>query len=251
MSENADSSYNQPPIAVDRSEGWAAITLTRPHRRNAITGPMAVQLREAVTELGSDPDIASIVLRGAEGAFCSGVDLTELQREPAPDWVSTFSQEWRLTNIALFKCPCPIVVALDRYGINAGAALALAGDVIVAGESAFLQVGEIRQGAPIPMNAAWLRLKAGEAIAGRLAYLGDRVGADELLRLGLIHQLVTDGEVSPTANRLATNLASHPSGSSRRIKASLRSKVSIDPEQWFQAATGSALLTAQKLSPQR
>ncbi len=248
VSEATESSRSdQQPILVEHADGWATITLNRPHRRNAITGPMAAELRSAIVTLSGDPSIAAIVLRGAEGAFCSGVDLTELQRQPQPNWVPGFSEQWRQTNIAIYECRCPIVVAFDRYGINAGAALAVAGDLIVAGQSSFLQVGEIRQGAPIPMNAAWLRLKAGEAVAARLAYLGDRVSADELLRLALVHQVVPDDQVGTVAETVAAEMAAHPEGASRKIKASLRSKMTIDPEEWFSGGGSSALMTAQKL----
>ncbi len=248
VSDSSNPDHDGPPVLVDRAEGWGTITLNRPHRRNAITGPLASGLAAAVDELGSDPSIAAIVLRGSGGSFCSGVDLTELQRQPQPEWVPDFSEQWRRANIALFNCPCPIVVALERFGINAGAALAFAGDLVVAGQSSFLQVGEIRQGAAIPMNAAWLGLKATPSTAARLAYLGDRVDAEELLRLGLIHQVVLDDAVRSTAEAIATDMASHPVGAGRRIKASLRSQFEIVADEWFQAAGSSALLTARQLT---
>ena len=65
-------------------------------------------------------------------------------------------------------------------------------DGSISGESSFLQIGEIQQGADIPLNAAWLRIRAGEAVAARIALYGDRVPARELLRLGLVAEVVAD-----------------------------------------------------------
>jgi enoyl-CoA hydratase/carnithine racemase len=186
---------DEPPVRVERSEGWASVVLNRPHRKNAITGPLMDQLGDAVTSLSADTSVAAIVIRGEGGAFCSGVDLTELQADPPHPWAKTFSDSVRRAHIALFNCACPIVVALERYGINAGTSLALSGDLLVAGERAFLQIGEIRQGAHIPMNAAWMQIKSNEHVLARMALLGDRVAGSELLPLGLVHKVVADDKV--------------------------------------------------------
>ena len=164
-------------IKVERADGWASVVLDRSRRRNAFTGPMLDQLADAVDALSADTSIAAIVLRGEGSAFCSGVDLTELQAQPPQPWVPNFGLSLRRAHIALYQCACPIVVALERFAINGGSALALSGDLIVAGQTAFLQIGEIHQGARMPMNAAWLRVKGHEHLMARLALIGDRCPA--------------------------------------------------------------------------
>ncbi len=237
----------QPMVRVERHEGWATVVLNRPERKNAITGPLADQLAVAIDELSADTGIAGIVLRGADGAFCSGVDLKELQTVPQLPWVTEFQSSTRRMHIALFNCACPIVVALERYGINAGTSLALAGDFIVAGDNAFLQIGEIHQGAAIPMNAAWLRIKSSEHVLARMALLGDRVNADELLRLHLVHEVVPADEVRARAEEIAARFATFPDQSSRTIKAGMRAHLDLDPESWFTSTANSALLTAAQV----
>ena len=148
---------------------------------------------------------------------------------------------------ALFNCACPIVVALERYGINAGTSLALSGDLVIAGETAFLQIGEIRQGSHIPMNAAWTRIKSSEHVLARMALLGDRVAGAELMRLGLVHEVVADDAVRSRADELAAQFAGFPDQSSRIIKQDLRAHLDIDPETWFASATNSALMSADQL----
>ncbi len=235
------------PVEIERHEGWASVVLGRPERKNAITGPLADAVADAIEELSADTSVAGIVLRGAGGAFCSGVDLTELQADPPHPWVSTFQASTRRMHIALFRCACPIVVALERYGINAGTSLALSGDLIVAGETAFLQIGEIRQGAGIPMNAAWLRLKSSEHVMARMALMGDRVAAAELVRLGLVHEVVADDAVRSRAEEVAAGFATYPDQSARNIKAAMRAHLDLDPDTWFAGSSNHALLTAAQI----
>lgn len=237
----------QPSLIVERHEGWAALVLNRPQRRNAFTAELMERLADALAELSADPAIAAIALRGADGAFCSGVDLTDLKERAATGGAQALQQAARRAHLALFHCPCPIVVALERYAINGGSGLAVAGDLIVAGEGAFLQIGEIQQGVHIPMNAAWLRLKTSETVLARLAFLGDRVGAAELLRLGVVHEVVADAQVRERAEAIAQRIAGFPAGSSRRIKSDLRARCTIDPQTWFAQPGGASLLGAAQV----
>ena len=150
--------------------------------------------------------------------------------------------------MALYYCKKPVIAALEKFAINAGASLAFACDLIVAGETAFLQIGEIQQGVGIPMNAAWLKIKTTEFQAARLAFLGDRVKAPELLRLGLISECVSDDSVVERCNEIAATIAGYPAGAAVAIKQSLVAQRGIDsPEDFFPHAGNSALNTAKML----
>lgn len=234
-------------ILVERAEGWARIVLNRPQRRNALIAPMLDDLATAVDELSADESVAAIVLCGAQGAFCAGVDLTELQKQPPHPWAGSMQSSARRAHIALYRAACPIVVALERFGINAGTAMALSGDLIVAGADAFLQIGEIQQGAGIPMNAAWMRIKFGESVLARMAYMGDRVAAAELRQLGIVHEVVDSNAVRARADAIAQRIAGFPAGSSRRIKSAVRGQDPIDPQSWFHEQNSNALLSAAQV----
>jgi enoyl-CoA hydratase/carnithine racemase len=215
----------------------AHVVLNRPERRNALTGPLADELSETLESLNHDHGVTVIVLRGAGNAFCSGLDLKEFGKDPQPDWVPEFSAKWRRVHRALFDSDRIVVGALERAAVNGGAALALACDFLVVGEGAFLQVGEIQQGMAAPMNMAWLRLRFDEALAGRIALLGDRIYGPELARLGVAFEIVPDEKVLDAANALAERLAGHETGGVRRIKTSLRRTVVTDSaDDWFARA---------------
>jgi enoyl-CoA hydratase/carnithine racemase len=143
----------------------------------------------------------------------------------------------------------PVIAALEKFAINAGASLALACDLIVCGESAFFQIGEVHQGAGIPMNAAWLKVKTTEQVAARLALIGDRVPPAELMDLGLITEIQPDDVVTSRCQELAAQMSQMPVGATRKIKASLIDQRQIvDPEQFFPQSSTNALKGASLLN---
>lgn len=238
-------------VLVERSADRVAhVVLNRPERRNALTGPLADQLGDALEALNKDDEVTVIVIRGAGNAFCSGLDLKEFAQDPQPDWVPLFGEKWRRVHRALFDSDRIVIGALERAAVNGGAALALACDFLVAGNNAFLQVGEIQQGMAAPMNMAWLRLRYSEALAARMALLGDRVQGPELVRLGIAHESVADDAVLDAVDSLAERLAAHDPGGVRRIKTSLRRIVVTDTaDEWFARALAADPLQGAGMRP--
>ena len=238
-------------VLVERpADRVAHVVLNRPERRNALTGPLAVALADVLGSLNQDDSVSVIVLRGAGGAFCSGLDLKEFGADPQPDWVPGFGALWQSVHRTLFKSDRIIVGALERAAVNGGAALALACDFLVARDESFLQVGEIQQGMAAPMNMAWLRLRYTEALAGRIALLGDRLHGQQLVDLGVAHTSVPDEGVVAAADGLALRLAAHDPQGARRIKASLRRTGRPESaEEWFEQALAADPLAGVKMRP--
>jgi enoyl-CoA hydratase/carnithine racemase len=207
---------------VQRSDrdGVAVIELNRPERKNAIIPPMLDELAAHVEAAGADPGIRVVLLCGAGGAFCSGLDLTEYNAEPPPTWMATAGESIRAAHAALGACPHPIVVALERYAINGGAAFALAGDLIVSGRTSWLQIAEVRLGMNAPMNLAWLVARYPMSTVLQIVLTGDRIHGPDLHRLGIAHEVVDDDAVRIRAEELATMIAGFPDGSARRLKSS-------------------------------
>ena len=225
------------PAYIVRNDAVAELVLNRPDRKNAITGPLVESLSRALTELAADPATRVVLLRGEGGAFCSGLDLKEFNADPRPPWLAEFQAGWRGLHEQLFAFDKPVVCALERYAINAGSALALSADFIVAGDGAFLQVGEVIQGRPAPMNLAWLRFRFGDALTRRVALLGRRMPGPELARLGMILESVDDGSVLPRAREIAAELAQMPPAGIATTKAALRQlDLPGGPNSWFRAA---------------
>ena len=228
------------PVTFAVKDGVAHITLNRPQRRNAITGPLGIALAEAFEAAQADPDVNAVLFAGAGGAFCSGLDLGEFNTDPKPDWMAEWPALWRRAHRAIFACEKPIVGALERFAINGGAALMLASDFCVAGNTAFLHVGEVQIGMAAPYNLAWLRLKHSEAVCTRLALLGEHIDGPTLTSLGIAHAAVEDTAVLAQATALAQQLANYPNQAAARIKRGLRQTIDVDIEAYFDRAIAAA-----------
>lgn len=205
------------PVLATRHEGWGELVLNRPGRRNALAPGSAAALRQGLAGL-VDGGARVVLLRGEGGTFCSGLDVDLFQGGAGAAWAG----DWMGFHRDLYACPAVVVCALERYAINAGAALALASDLMVAGEGAVLTVGEAAIGMHAPMNLAWLRLKAPESVAAQLALGAGRMSGADLHRLGLAWALVPDAEVQDHARAAAIRMAGWPAGALAGIKAALR-----------------------------
>ena len=82
-------------VTLRVENGVADVTLNRPERKNAITGPLGEALAEQLTRANEDDDAKVILLHGAGGAFCSGLDLKAFNADPAPPWLAEFQHIWR------------------------------------------------------------------------------------------------------------------------------------------------------------
>ena len=221
-------------------EGWSEVVLNQPETRNAITGPLGEQLAAAIQSADADPATHLLMLRGADGAFCSGLNLKEFNRDPPPDWLANFQRTWRRTHAALYDCNKPIVVALERFAINGGAALALAADLLVVGDDSYLQVGEVRQGMGAPYNLAWLNLRHSENVIAQLTLTGKRFTGTELHRLGIAYAAPPTADTVSATKSICEELAGYPNDALVSIKRMMRGYHDVPADDWFDIATHNA-----------
>lgn len=214
------------PIRLERSpehEGALEIVLSRPERKNAINQQLARELLGALRAASDDDEVRVILLRGAGGCFCSGLDLDALRSGELDRGLQEgFSGLWREVHQTMWNLRKPVVGALERYAINAGAALALACDLLIGDDEGFLQVGEVRMGMAAPMNLFWLQAKWGLAKATQVALLGQRLGGRQLVELGIAAESMPAGQVIERARALQLELAALPPQGCQRILQGLR-----------------------------
>ena len=197
------------------------IVLNRPARRNALSAALVEGARSGLAEFIADDGIEVILIRGADDTFCAGMDMKAQRERPQPAWLRGFGDQWAALHGEIYDCPKPIVGALQGFAVGGGAALAFACDVLIAGESAQLQLIEVSIGMPAPVNLAWLDLKFGRAVALELALSSDRYGARELLARGLVARVEPDDRVLEEARAYADHLAAHPQAGLRAVKTTL------------------------------
>jgi enoyl-CoA hydratase/carnithine racemase len=212
----------EPLALVERDGSRGELVLNRPERRNALIGPLVEALRAGLAELIADEGVHVILIRGAGGAFCAGLDLDAFAEDPPPAWRAGFSALWADLHAGLYACPKPVVGALEGPAIAAGSALALACDMLVAGDTCRFQVAEARFGMAAPVNVVWLMAKFGAARALELAVGAQPFAGPALVQRGLAVMSVPDADVLAAARAYAGRLAENKPLGMAAIKGQIR-----------------------------
>jgi len=209
-------------VIVNVKDGVGELILNRPRQRNALIGPLVLELQRGLDMLVEDDSVKAIVLRGAEGYFCAGLDLRAFAQDPAPDWRHEFQANWAQLHKTFFLANKPVIGALEGFAIAGGSALALACDFLVIGEQAFFHIAEVERGMMAPINIVWLRIRHSYGLALKMALLGQRHYGESLYRLGIADQCVKDADVVPTAHEIAARFVGFDREAVQQLKQSVR-----------------------------
>jgi enoyl-CoA hydratase/carnithine racemase len=234
----------------EHAGGIATVTLDRPAKLNALTFAAYADLRDLLAQLPQRDDVRVLVLRGEGRAFCSGGDVAEIigaTLRMGHDELLAFTRMSGEVVRAMRECPVPIVTALHGMAAGAGAVIALASDFRVAAPAAqfaflFTKVG-LSGG---DMGAAYLLPRlVGLGRATQLLMVGDTIGAVEAERIGLVSELVAEGELDAAVGRLAGRLASGPSHAYALTKSLLTREqdMSLAAAVELEAVTQALLMT--------
>jgi 2-(1,2-epoxy-1,2-dihydrophenyl)acetyl-CoA isomerase len=202
----------------------ASLSLNRPDAKNALTRELSAALRNAVETADADDSVRVLVLRGESGAFCSGADLKGAFRELAAGTeFGSFIDELHGLIRAIARSAKPVIAAVDGPAVGFGADLALACDLRVLSETAYLQEKFISIGL-MPDGGGTLLLPAlvGPGRALEYLMLGTRLDAALALELGLANSVVPSADLDTEAARLAALLAEGPPLALAAVKRSVR-----------------------------
>lgn len=214
-------------VRVERDQSIATIRLDRPPM-NALNAQVQAEIAAAATEVGSDPEIRAVVIYGGEKVFAAGADIKEMADV---SYASMAADSRRLQDAftAVAKIPKPVVAAVTGYALGGGLELALCADFRVAGEGARVGQPEILLGI-IPGAGGTQRLPRliGPARAKDIIYTGRFVPAAEAREIGLVDQVVPDGEVYQAARNLVARYATGPAAALRAAKQAIDSGLEAD-----------------------
>lgn len=198
-------------VKTERDGAVLVIRLNSPDTRNALNMEMRAQIGDAVAAVEADPSIRSVVLTGEGPTFCSGGDFRTLQAACDPWPVHRrfrFSSRWLVPLTTLDR---PVVMGIRGHAVGGGLGLALAGDVLIAGESTQFIAGFFRVGTVPDIGTMYqLPRLIGMARAKNFLFGGASMPAREALELGLVAKVVPDGEVEGAAIAEAQRLARGP-----------------------------------------
>ena len=210
-------------IEVEIAERIAVLTFNRPKVLNAFDGVLVRETRSALDELCANDAVSAIVVRGAGRAFSAGFDLkagaaTAGQRELA-EWRAVLEADFDFI-MAFWHAPKPTIAAVHGYCIGGAFELALACDVTIAAQSAKFGSPEVKFGSgAVALLLPWV---VGPKAAKELLLTGDdRITAERALSLGMVNQVVPDGEEFERARAVARSMAAAAPGAVRLSKLAI------------------------------
>ena len=199
----------------------AKVELNRPERMNAWDARLARDLLAALTGVAEDPGVRAVMLTGAGRAFSSGADLKESESGPR-DLYSVLTERYHPLILGVREMPKPVVAVVNGAAAGIGLSLALACDLVMAGESAYFLLAFVNIGlVPDGGSSVLVPSRVGFARAAEMAMLGERIDARLAQEWGLINQVWPDDELQDRAAGLVTKLANGPTRAYSGIKRQL------------------------------
>jgi enoyl-CoA hydratase len=192
-------------VTVDRHGAVLVVTIDRPEAKNAIDLATAQAIGAAMDALDDDDGLFVGVLTGAGGVFSAGMDLKAFLRGERPHVPGR-----GFAGLVERPPRKPLIAAVEGPALAGGFEIALACDLVVAGESASFGLPEVRRGL-LAGGGGLLRLprKAGLPRATEWALTGDRVSAADAAAAGVVNRLVPDGQALEAALELARRIAAN------------------------------------------
>ena len=215
-------------VNVRREGAAATLELNRPETLNAWNAQLGRDLLAAITGVAEDDAVRAVVITGAGRAFSAGADLRDLsgreERTPEghPDVRRVLTERYHPIITTIRTMPKPVVAAVNGPAVGIGLSLALAADLVVAAESAYLLLAFVNIGlVPDGGSSLFIPARVGFARASEMAMLGERIPAAKALDWGLVNRVVADdafaAEVAALRDRLAAGPTRSYAGSKRQL----------------------------------
>jgi 2-(1,2-epoxy-1,2-dihydrophenyl)acetyl-CoA isomerase len=214
---------SEPAVLYTAEAGVATLTLNRPQVLNALNDDLLAGLREGLARAKADTPVRALLLTGAGRGFCAGADLAAGAAQPGPrDVAQSLRERYHPIVLAMRQCPKPIVGAIHGPAAGAGMSLALACDIVLAGESVSFLQAFTRIGLVPDCGSTWMLPRlVGDVRARAIVMLADKIGAADALRYGLVWQVFPDAQLLTEARAVAQRLAQMPTRAYDLIKQAL------------------------------
>lgn len=211
---NSGIMVDRPNIEYTVTSGRAEITLDRPEVYNAFTPEMLVDLNETILSAMHDPDVYAILLTGRGDGFCSGADVTEMNgREDRTNKFQYSAHLWKVQYVdrLLYFGPKPTIAAVNGPAVGAGSDFALACDFRIMSDESFFRQQFVNIGLVPGDGGGWLLPRlVGESKAKQYLMTGRDIDPAAAEDMGLVVEVVPDGETKAAGVDLATELRDKP-----------------------------------------
>ena len=237
------------PIHIRKKDNIATLTLNRPRVMNAMNKEMMLGLHEAVNKIARDEAVRVLILKGSGDHFSSGADLALFsENQPPNDWLVAMKGVGQIVK-TLREMPQPVITMLKGVAVGGGANLALAGDFVIAADTArfceiFVNIGLVMDYG----GTYFLPRLVGLAKARELAMLGNEIDGKTAAAIGLVYKSVPEEKIDNEVATLAATLAQKPPLTLRLIKEGLEKSFDMSLKEVldWEAAHQSIVLQTQE-----
>jgi len=207
-------------VRYQRDGAVATVIFDRPEARNAMTWTMYRQLTEACERIASDAQVRVAVLRGAGGkAFIAGTDIAQFREFAGAEDGVRYERDMERCLGALESLPVPTLALVQGACFGGGTGILAACDIVIAAEDAMFSISETRWGLMAGIILPQLADAIGARQVRRYALSGERFGAREACRIGLVHEVVPAVELQAAGERMVDQLLQNAPEANAQTKA--------------------------------
>jgi 2-(1,2-epoxy-1,2-dihydrophenyl)acetyl-CoA isomerase len=214
---------SEPAVLYRAEAGVATLTMNRPQVLNALNDDLLAGLRQGLARAKSDTAVRAVLLTGAGRGFCAGADLAAGTIQEGPrDVAQSLRERYHPIILAMRQFPKPIVGAVNGSAAGAGMSIAVACDIGLAGEYAYLLQAFTRIGLVPDCGSTWfLPRVVGDVRARAMVMLADKIPAADALQYGLVWKVFADDQLMAEALAIAQRMARMPTRAYDLIKQGL------------------------------
>jgi methylglutaconyl-CoA hydratase len=212
-----------PEILIETTGTTLILSLNRPEKRNALNDELIGALKDALREAEANDALTAIVIRGEGKDFCSGADLSALQKIAESNYEENLEDARSLVELftTIRRMHVPVVAAVHGRALAGGCGLATACDLVVASRTARFGYPEVKIGFVPAIVMAFLRRNLSEKRAFELATQGFEFSAERAFEMGLVNRLVDEESELETAVMEYVSVYSKVSRSAVRLSKKL------------------------------
>ena len=230
-------------VLTEVADGVMTITINRPKAKNAVNKDVAEGIAAALDALDADDSTHVVILTGAGGTFCSGMDLKAFVTGETP-----YVEGRGFAGMVQRSTDMPLIAAVEGYALAGGCELAITCDLIIAADNSKFGIPEVKRGlAAAAGGLVRLPRQIPSRVAMEMALTGDFMDADRALSIGLINQIAPAGEALAQAKLLAAKIAENGPLAVKRSKQVIKESIDWSQEEMFdkQQAITSAVFSSE------
>ncbi|MDG1032938.1 MAG: crotonase/enoyl-CoA hydratase family protein [Luminiphilus sp.] len=220
---------SEAAVLTEIDDGVMTITINRPKAKNAVNKDVAEGIAAALDALDADDSTHVVILTGAGGTFCSGMDLKAFVTGETP-----YVEGRGFAGMVQRSTDKPLIAAVEGYALAGGCELAITCDLIIAADNSKFGIPEVKRGlAAAAGGLVRLPRQIPSRVAMEMALTGDFMDADRALSIGLINQIAPAGEALAQAKVLAAKIAENGPLAVKRSKQVIKESIDWSQEEMF------------------